>query len=77
MGMLTVTTERCIFGGLRRVPLSIVHLLLELLRLLLVHERQANQTVLDLEGMKEGSVLVVVPILKYLLIPYYTSCGRL
>ena len=77
MWMLAMAAEWCVLGSLGRVLLSIVHLLLELLRLLLVHERQANQAVLDLEGMEESSVLIVIPILKYFLIPYHTSCGRL
>lgn len=59
-----------------RVPLSLVHLLLELLRLFFVREAQACETVLQLEGVKEGPVLIVAPRIVYLLIPYHAAIRR-
>lgn len=52
-----------------RILLALVHLLLELLRLLLVHEAQAGEAVLQLEGVEEGPVLVVVPHIEDFLVP--------
>lgn len=59
------------------ILLAVVHLLQELLRLLLVDEGQARQTLLQFEGMEEDAILVVVPVLKDLLIPDNTAVSRL
>lgn len=60
-------------GCLACVLLPVVHLLLELLGLLLVDERQAGEAFLELEGVKEDAVLVVVPCVVDLLVPYHAS----
>lgn len=44
-----------------RILLTLVHLLLELLRLLLVCKAQARKTFFQLESMEEGPILVVAP----------------
>lgn len=60
-----------------RILLSLVHLLLELLRLFLVRKAQPGQTVLELEGVKEGPILVVLERIIYFLVPDHPSvCGR-
>lgn len=51
------------------ILLSFVHLLLELLGFLLICERQAGQTVLELEGVEEGTVLVVLEGVVDFLVP--------
>lgn len=67
----------CRFGRLARVLFPVVHLFLELLGLLLVCEAQASHAVFYLEGVEEGSVLVVAPRVEYLLVPDDPSHGRL
>ena len=47
----------------------VIHLLLELLRLLLVDERQAGEALFELKGVEKNAVLVVAPCVKDLLIP--------
>jgi heme/copper-type cytochrome/quinol oxidase subunit 4 len=51
------------------VLLAFVHLLLELLCFLLIAKRQAGQTVLELEGVEEGTVLVVLERVVDFLVP--------
>jgi hypothetical protein len=55
------------------VLLAFIHFLLELLRFLLVSKRQASQTVLELEGVKEGTVLVVLEGVIDFLVPDNTT----
>jgi hypothetical protein len=64
-------------GRLAGILFTIIHLLLELLRFLLVHERQAGKAFFKLEGVEERSVLVVRKSIVDLLIPYHASIGRL
>jgi hypothetical protein len=59
------------------VLFAVVELLLERPGLLLVGERQASQTVLELESVEEDAVLVVGEGVVYLLVPYYASPCRL
>lgn len=62
------------FGGLfARVLLPLLHLLDESLCFLLVGEGEPRGTVLKLEGMKEGPVLVISKVIVDLLVPDYTS----
>jgi hypothetical protein len=51
------------------VLLAFVHLLLELLCFLLISKRQAGQTVLELKGVEEGAVLVVLEGVVDFLVP--------
>lgn len=66
---LSAAAERCLFRSSTCVLLSFVHLLLKLLGLLFVDETQPSQTFLQLERVKEGAVLIVVPGIENLLIP--------
>lgn len=70
-------SEWCRLGGFTRVLFPVIHLLLELLRLLFVDKGQARDTVLYLESVEESSVLVVAPRVEYLLVPYDPSHGGL
>lgn len=73
---LTVTSKGRVFGGLASILLSFVHLFLELLGLFLVHERQPSQALLELEGVEKGAVLVILPCVEDLLVPYHSLvCG--
>jgi hypothetical protein len=71
------SAEWCSSRFLGCVFFPIVHLLHELLRLFLVDKRQACQAFFQLKRVKEGPVLVVVPGVVDLLIPYHTSVSRL
>lgn len=62
--------KRLALGVFVRILLPLIHLLLELLRLLLVGERQAGETLLELESVEECAVLVVLEGIVDLLIPY-------
>lgn len=64
-------------GVLVGILLPVVHLLPEGLCLLLICKRQAYQTLLDLEGVEEGSVLVVLEGIVDLLVPDHPAIGRL
>ena len=55
--------------SLAGIFLSLIHLLLELLCLLLVHKREACQTLFEFERVEEGSVLVVLESVVDLLVP--------
>lgn len=63
----------CLFGG---VLFPVVHLLLELLRLLFVNEAEPGEAFLHFEGMEKGAVMVVTPRIKDLLIPNNSSRSR-
>lgn len=65
------------FRRFARVLLSVVHLLQKRLCLLLIHEGEGSQTVLSLECMEEGPVLIVGPDVVYLLIPNHAAICRL
>lgn len=52
------------------VLFALVDLLLELFRLLLVGKAESSQAVFELEGVEEDAVLVVVPCVVDLLVPY-------
>jgi hypothetical protein len=54
------TCERLALGRLVRIFLPLVDLLLELFCLFLVCKAQASQTVLQLKGVEESPVLVVL-----------------
>lgn len=69
-------TERRRFCSFTSILLPFVHLLLELPRLFLVHEGQRGHTLLELEGVEKGSVLVVLEWIVDLLIPYHAAVSR-
>lgn len=69
--------KRSSLGALAGMLLPLVHFLFELFRLLFVHEREARHALLQFEGVKEGTVLIVVEGIVDLLIPYHTSIGGL
>jgi hypothetical protein len=77
MGGRSCSSEWRFQGCLARILLPVIHLLEELFRLLLVDEGQAGLAVLQLKGMEEDAVLVVVPILVDFLIPYYPPVSGL
>ena len=64
-------------GVLITLALSLIHLLLKFPGLLLVRERQPNETVFKFKGMKECTVLVVREGVKDLLVPYNATAGGL
>lgn len=51
------------------ILLALVHLLLELLCFLLIGKRQTGQAVLELKGVEEGTVLVVLERVVDFLVP--------
>ena len=61
--------EWLVFGVLMRVLLPFVHLLLELLCFLFVHKGQSCHTLLDLEAVEKGSILVVCKSIVDFLVP--------
>ena len=63
------TAKRLILCVLVCILLAFVHLLLELLCFLFICKRQAGQTVLELKGVEEGSVLVVLEGIVDFLVP--------
>lgn len=74
---LGCASEWCLAGSLAGVLFPVVHLLEELLGLLLVHEGQTGQTLLELKGMEEDAVLVVAPSVEDLLIPNHSPVSGL
>jgi len=70
-------TKRLTLGILMRILLPLVHLLLELLGLLFVHERQTSHTLLQLEAVKECAILVILKRIVDLLVPDNSTIGRL
>ena len=70
-------SKRLFLRGLARVLFPVVHLLQELLRLLLVDERQPSQALLEFKRVEKDAVLVVVPRLKDLLVPYHAAIPSL
>ena len=68
-----VGAEGLRFCSLAGTLLSLIHLLFELLCLLLVHKREACQTLFELERVKEGPVLVILESIVDLLIPNDSS----
>jgi hypothetical protein len=70
-------SERLVLCVLVGVLLSVVHLLLERLRLLLIGKRKRSLTVLELEGMEEHAILVVAEGVVYLLVPNDAAAGWL
>lgn len=77
MGWLGTSTEGCRLCSSACILLSLIHFLLELFGLLFVDEAQTSQAFFEFEGMKEGSVLVIVPRVENLLVPDNSSIGRL
>jgi hypothetical protein len=63
------TTETLRPRSTARILLSTVHLLLELLCLLLIHEAQPCKTVLQFKGVEERPILIIVPRIVDLLVP--------
>lgn len=59
------------------ILLTFVHLLFELLCLLLVHEAQSREALLQFKGVEEGPVLIVVPCIEYFLVPDDSTPGGL
>jgi hypothetical protein len=70
-------TERLVLRVLVGVLFTVVHLLLERLRLLLVRKRESGQTFFELEGVEEDAILVVREGVVYLLVPDDATVGRL
>lgn len=58
-----------------RILLPLIHLFLELLRLLLIGKAQAEAAILALEGVEEGAVLEVLEAVVDLLIPDDAAVG--
>lgn len=52
-------SKHCCFRTFTGILFPLIHFLLELFRLLIIHERQASSTVLELEGMEKRPILVV------------------
>lgn len=75
--LLRASAEWCRASGLAGVLLAIVHFLLELLRLLFVDKAQRGQAIFQVEGVEEGTVLVIAPCVEDLLIPEDTATRRL
>jgi len=69
------TRERLTLGCLVRVLLPLIDLLLELLRLFLIRKAQPGQTVLQLEGVEECPILVVLERVVDFLIPEDATVG--
>lgn len=59
------------------ILLALVHLLLELLCFLLIGKRQTGQAVLELKGVEEGTVLVVLERVVDFLVPDDAAVGGL
>lgn len=72
----TRSEHRCL-GTLTSILFPLIHLLLELFCLLLINERQASSTVLELERMEKGPILVVRERVVDFLIPQDAAIGRL
>lgn len=64
-------------GGSTGVLFALVHLFLELLGFLFVDEAQSGEAVLQLESVKEGTVLAVAPRIEDFLIPNDAAIGGL
>jgi hypothetical protein len=77
MGRLGTSTEGRRLCSSACILLSLIHFLLELFGLLFVDEAQTSQAFFEFEGMKKGSVLVIVPGIEDLLVPDNSSIGRL
>lgn len=79
VGNLSTASSRSEGGplcSLTRILLAFVHLFLELPRFFLIHKTQGGHTLLQLEGMKESAVLVVLEAVIDLLVPYHTAVSR-
>lgn len=74
---LGTTSKRCRSSRLACILFSVVHLLPELLRFLLVNKAECSQAILELESMKESSVLIVMPCIEYFLVPDDAAIGTL
>lgn len=74
---LGCASERSLAGSLAGVLFPVVHLLEELLGLLLIHEGQAGQAFLELKGVEEDAVLVVIPSVEDLLVPNHPPVSGL
>jgi hypothetical protein len=71
------SAKRLVLGVLVRMLFALVELALELLRLLLVGERERCQAVFKLKSVEEDTVLVIGEGIVYLLVPQDTTVGRL
>jgi hypothetical protein len=69
--------EWCLFGLLAGEFLTLVHLLDEGFGFLLIGKGKSCRALFKLEGMEEGTVLIVVKAIIYLLVPDHASTGRL
>ena len=69
-------SKRLVPRVLVRILLALVHLLLERLSFLLVGEREAGQTLLELKRVEEGAVLVVGEGVVDFLVPQDATIGR-
>lgn len=70
---LTASAKGCLFRRPARVLLPVLHLLKEEGGLLFVDKGQAGEALLNLKGVEEGAVLVVVPRVEDFLVPYHAS----
>ena len=71
------STKRLCLRSFAGILFSVCHLLQELLSLLVVGKGETSNTILDLEAVKEDSVLAVTPLLVDFLVPEDTSRGWL
>lgn len=71
------STKRLVLRVLVGVLFTVVHLLLERLRLLLVRKRESSQAFFQLESVEEDAILVVREGVVYLLVPDDATVGRL
>lgn len=74
---LRAATKGCRSRSSASILLSLVHLLLERFGLLLINKAQSRQTTLKLKGVEECTVLIVVPSVVDLLVPYDASVAGL
>lgn len=74
IGAALSTSAECLASSVFvRVLLSRVHLVLELPSLFLVRKGESSQAVFEFERMEEGTILIVLKGVIYLLVPYHTS----
>lgn len=77
LGGLAVSAEGGCLGCAARVLLAVLHLFEKEGSLLLVDKGEAGETILNFKAVEKGSVLVISPGVKDLLIPENPSVRRL
>jgi len=73
LGSSSCRAEGCSLSSFAGILLPFIHLLLELLGLLLIHEAQGSHALLQLKRVEECAILVVLESIVDLLVPYYTA----